>query len=391
MSNCMVQDKKNECCGCSICMKICPVNAIKMEVDEEGFSYPQIDKNKCINCGLCKKNCAFANNDNDNKDNTIEKAYLAKHKKEDIRMNSRSGGIFVSASDWILKLNGVVYGCILDENMRAKHVRATKVEDRNKMCKSKYVESNVNNTFEEVEEDLKNGKKVLYSGTGCQIDSLIKFLKYKKANIENLYTIDIVCHGCVSSQLYNEYIEWLEKKHHGKITNFEFRDKTVCGWDGHKESYVVNGRKFSNSIYRNIFYTNLALRPSCSNCKYANIVHKSDLTIADAWGIDNVSPEFNDNKGVSMFLVQSQKGNELLEVIKSECDVIETDLKKVLQPNQQRPPPLKNNRDEFWDIYNKKGFNGILKKYGISYKKEIKFQIKYKMRQLINKRKQYLP
>lgn len=391
MNNCMVQENKNECCGCSVCVKVCPVNAIKMEVDEEGFSYPKIDKNKCIDCGLCKKNCAFANHNINDEKGTIEKAYLAKHKNENIRINSRSGGIFVSVSDWIIKENGVVYGCILDEKMKVKHVRATNIEDRNKMCKSKYVESCVNNTFCEVEEDLKNGKKVLYSGTGCQIDSLITFLKYKNINIDKLYTIDIVCHGYTSPKLFNEYIEWLEKKYNGKVTQFDFRDKTVCGWDGHKESYVINGKKYSNSIYRNIFYTNLSFRLSCYNCKYASIIHKSDLTIADAWGVDKVSPEFNDNKGVSMFLVQTSKGKELLEIIKKDCDVIDTDLKNVLQPNLQHPTPLKNNRAEFWSIYNEEGFNGILKKYGISYKKEIKSKIKYKIRQILNQRKQYLP
>lgn len=381
-----------ECCGCSACVGICPTSSISMKVDSEGFLYPYIDEQNCINCQKCAKMCAFANytKKNASHDNAI--CYVAKHNDCNIRMNSRSGGLFVSFSDWIIANGGVVYGCVLNEDLEAVHTRATSYEERNRMCRSKYVQSNTENIFSQIKFDLDNNMMVLFSGTGCQADALYAFLKQTKTSIDLLYTVDIVCHGCVSPMIFSDYIRYLEKKYNGKVSNFEFRDKTVSGWEGHTESFVINGKKHKSVAYREIFYSNLSLRPSCYNCKYASTNRPSDITIADAWGIKQALPEFNDNRGVSLVMVNSDKGRRLWNMVLESCEAEELPLSKMLQPNLKAPTSVNGDRSKFWNDYKTNGIYYIIKKYGaVSKKTRIKVFIKYKIKKLIFGRKYYLP
>lgn len=386
----IVPKSKSECCGCTACVSVCPVGAISIQNDKEGFAYPSINEEKCIKCGLCYKSCAFVNREP--LPSVIDTAYVAKHKNLEARMGSRSGAVFVACSDWILENGGVVYGCILDENLHACHIRAEDKATRDLMCKSKYVQSDMTGVIPQIIDDLSNGRKVLYSGTGCQVEGVLSVLKTKKMDCSNFYTVDIVCHGAASPMIFEDYIDWLEKKYKGKVTAFDFRDKSQCGWDGHIESYTMNGKKHAGVTYREIFHTDLCIRPSCYNCKYCVVDRNSDLTIADAWGIKTALPSFNDNRGVSMFLVQSQKGQELLECIKNNCEVAELPLQKMMQGNLQRPSKMKGNRDEFWKIYNEEGIGSVVKKYGkYPLKKRAKAFVKYKVRKLTQSGKYYLP
>lgn len=386
----LVPISKNECCGCGACDSVCPVSAIQMKPDAEGFLHPEIDKKKCIECGLCAKTCAFANYVKPDSDAEI--CYVAKHREQAVRMNSRSGGIFVSCSDMVLNRGGRVYGCILDDNLRAVHVGTDKREIRDKMCRSKYVQSDTTGIFEEVRKDLENGLTVLFSGTGCQIDGLNSFLKQKKTNTFSLYTMDIICHGCVSPEIYADYLKYLEKKFGGKVEEFDFRDKTVCGWDGHTESFIINGKKRTSIAYREIFYSNFSLRQSCYNCKYANKSHPADITIADAWGIKQAKPEFNDNRGVSLIIVNSEKGNEMLGYLKNDCDVVELKMADMMQMNLKEPSKYSGSREKFWSDYENGGIELLVRNYGtLSLKKRLKAGVKYKLRQIIQGRKYYLP
>lgn len=383
---------KNECCGCSGCVDVCPCAAIKMKEDEEGFLYPCIDESICIDCGICGKMCAFANYTpvSSSKDTAI--CYVAKHKNLNVRMNSRSGGVFVSCSDWVLRQNGVVYGCILDHNLKAVHFRTETADMRNKMCRSKYVQSDTRNIFPQVKTDLEAGRTVLFSGTGCQVDGVKAYLKQKKTDTSHFYTIDIVCHGCVSPKIYSDYISFLEKKYKGNVTDFDFRDKTACGWDGHIETFVIHGKKRRSVAYRNIFYSNLSIRPSCYHCKYATISHPADVTIADAWGIKTAKPEFHDNRGVSLLLVNSEKGQEMLEQIEKECETAKLSLTDMMQPNLREPSKPNGDREKFWSAYRQGGIERIVKNYGaVSVGKRMKVRIKYKVRQILQGKKYYLP
>jgi len=383
---------KEMCTGCTACANICPVNAIKMQRDSEGFLYPEIDKSICISCELCVNNCYFCKEKIKQDSNENKNCYLAKHKRKDVRMNSRSGGIFVACSDWILEQNGTVYGCVLNDDMEAIHIRATNKQDRDKMCKSKYVQSNLVKVFSQVKDDLNLEKLVLFSGTTCQIDGLFSYLKYNKVNLEKLYTIDLVCHGCASPKIFESYVKWIEKKYKTNIEKFDFRDKEVCGWDGHIESYIVNGKKKTSTIYREIFYTNLCLRPACYKCKYSTIDRNTDLTIADAWGVKQTALEFYDNLGTSMFLVQSNKGMQLLEIIKKSCEILEVPLEKMMQPNLKNPSKPKGNRETFWEDFYNGGIETVIRKYGkMKLSKNIKEKAKYKIRKIMLGKKIYLP
>lgn len=368
---------KSECCGCGACVKKCKFEAIKMVRDEEGFEYPVVDESKCQKCGMCVKQCSFYNSKKDEKEKSD--VYIAKYNNDDIRMNSRSGAIFVAISDEILNDNGVVYGCVLTNNNKILHIRANNKDDRNLMCKSKYAQSSTKGIFDDILKDLQNGKKVLFTGVGCQVDAVINFVNsHKEVDISNLFTIDIVCHGVVSPLIFEEYINWLERKYKSKVEKFNFRDKNIAGWEPHVESFVVNNKRKFSTIYRNLFYSSLCIRPSCYNCKYTKIKRKSDITIADAWGIKQVCPELYDNKGASTVIVQSEKGNALIERIKKVCTLKKVSIEDVYQPNLERPTKYNNNRDNFWEDYKKYGFNKIVRKYGsVGIKRAIKEKIKY--------------
>ena len=382
---------KGECCGCSICAEICPVTAIEMKEDDEGFVYPIVDESKCIKCGKCLRCCAFSNSTKD-ENNDLDPAYYAKYNDINVRMKSQSGAVFFAVSDYILKNKGVVYGCILDNENNVRHIRADNLIDRDKMCRSKYVISDIKGITSSLSQDLLQGKSVLFTGTGCQVDAVRKYIIQKDIDSSKLYTLDIVCHGCASPRLFKDYISFLEKKYKGMVSNFVFRDKEICGWDGHIETFIIGNKKYKSTFYREIFHTDLCIRPSCYNCKYCKINRGSDLTIADAWGIKKVLPEFNDNRGASLVICHSEKGKKLISEISDVCLIETVDIKETMQPNLKNPTECKGNREEFWKIYKDRKIDGIVKKYGhVSLKRKIVYFIKYKARQVLQSHKYYLP
>lgn len=365
----LVPMAKDECCGCGSCMSICPCNAITMKPDNEGFLYPCIDDSKCIKCKKCVSACAFMEKENVSSGIT-PRAYVAKNKNMDTRMKSRSGGVFVAISDICLENGGVVYGVALDEDFGVYHTVANTKEERNRFCGSKYVQSDTRKAFESAGNDLKNGKVVLFSGTGCQIDALKKHLTLKKIPLDNLVTVDIVCHGVMSPQLWRDNICYIKSNNNGEITNVDFRDKSF-GWNSHIESYIAGGKQVNSELYTSIFYQHTALRPSCYNCHYTSIYRDSDITLADAWGIQREMPDFNDNKGVSLIIVNSPKGQQHIDATKGSVEYVEVELKNYMQPNLQNPTHKPKNRESFWDEYRKKGFLYVAKK---SFKAQLKLK-----------------
>ncbi len=378
---------KEECCGCGVCADICPKHAIVLVEDAEGFFYPSINDALCINCGICLKNCSFINR---TKKDVELKAFVAKHKNETQRMNSRSGGVFVSCSDYILDQGGVVYGCTLDGCV-AKTIRATDASARNSMCKSKYIQSDTSGTWKLIKEDILAGKKILFSGTGCQVDALYSYCKIQKLNTDLLYTMDLICHGVPSPKLFREFIAYLKLKHNAEITNFEFRDKTLCGWDDHIESYIVNGKKYSSIDWRELYYSNCIDRPSCYNCKYAATNRVGDITFADAWGIRKADSSMYDNKGISVVFINSLKGNELLNQINDTCFVKEVEFKHMDQYNLHHSSKPNYDREKFWDDYNKGGIPLLINLYSYSPIKLIYSKVRYLCRKILKGKTIYLP
>lgn len=385
----MIQIKdKSDCCGCTACASICPKDAILMEPDVLGFKYPKVDLNKCIDCGLCEKVCAF--NENYDKSLNLDEPdiYAARHKDIHEVETSRSGAAFIAISDYVLENGGIVYGVGYKDHFVVIHKRAMTKVERNEFKGSKYVQSDLDGIFRQVKNDLKDGKMVLFSGTPCQIAGLNSFVG--KNLRENLILLDIVCHGVPSPYIWNDYLTYLETKYNSKIVKVNFRDKSRVGWSGHIESFLFkNGKKNEFKLYTNIFYQHLMLRPSCGKCYYTNFRRPSDLTLADYWGWEKISDSFNsDNKGCSLLLVNTMKGQYLLKAILDSLNLIKSSKEKCVQPNLQRPSVLNPNSVNFVIDYQKKGFNYIAKKYGnIGWKYEInKFvnNTKSKIKQIIN-------
>lgn len=365
--------QKDECCGCTACEHICPEHAIKMTADEEGFLYPQINAEQCIECGLCKKVCAFQNGYDTSNNFDIPFVFAVKHKNPDERLTSRSGGMFIAVSDYILNKGGVVYGVGYAEHFRVIHKRATTPEQRNEFKGSKYVQSDLSKIFQQVKADLINGIPVLFSGTPCQTAGLNSFLG--KINKKNLWICDIVCHGVPSPLIWKDYIDYIEKKHNDSIEKVDFRDKEF-GWSSHIESFIFKKRndKITLKTFTDLFYQHIILRPSCGKCKYTNFIRPSDITLADFWGIEKVSAEFNaDNKGVSLVLINTPKGKDIFEAVNSDLVYLESNITDCLQPNLQHPSIFSIKREAFWRDYKNRGFEYISKKYGnIGWKAKMK-------------------
>lgn len=299
------------------------------------------------------------------------KVYAVKHINEDIRAASRSGGVFTALSDLILKDGGIVYGCVLTEDFTAVHIRAESEVERNLMRGSKYIQSKLGNTFENVKKDLLTGRKVLFSGTSCQVHGLKRFLR---TDYHNLFCVDIVCHGVPSKKVWLEYLCWQERKNHSKVVGVDFRNKKNFGWHDHVETiYFENGKFESSRIFKNLFYGHTILRPSCYECPYKSVMHPGDITIADYWGIENAAQEFDDDKGVSLVLVNNEVGENIFEQVKDELVWKQTELKDSMQPPLKEPFPKPKNRKQFWNDFQDKSFTYVTKKYGgIGLKHDIK-------------------
>ena len=224
-----------DCCGCTACAAVCAHDAIEMKPDGMGFLYPVVDAERCVDCGLCEKVCSF----NDHYDTSLNLSapdvYGARHKDENEVATSRSGAAFIAISDYILRQGGVVYGAGYKDHFRVAHKRATTREERDEFKGSKYVQSDLRGVFRQVKKDLKEGRIVLFSGTPCQTSGLNAYVGRKLR--ENLYLVDIVCHGVPGPYIWRDYIAYLEKKQGDTICWVNFRDKQRFGWAAHKETF----------------------------------------------------------------------------------------------------------------------------------------------------------
>ena len=354
---------KENCCGCSACYSVCSQKAIAMKEDEKGFRYPVIDETKCINCGMCRKVCRFSNKKENLED--LQRFFAIKHKDANIVKNSQSGGAFTIFSDWILEQKGTVYGAKLNtNNFSVSHNRASSKEERNVLRGSKYVQSDMNDCFASVAEDLKQEKFVFFTGTPCQIDGLLSYLYMKHINQEKLYTADLICHGVPSQKVFKSFIAWNEKKYMSAVVDFQFREKQKYAWGKHIEKITLkNGKNMYSDWFANIFYNDSSLRENCYNCPYTSSVRNSDLTIADFWGINKCLPEMYDSHGVSSLIVHTTKGLDLLEKIKSNVILAEVQYNDLVasQPLLHAPVKKPDNYDDFWKDYKELDFETFLK------------------------------
>lgn len=353
-----------DCCGCTACANICHHAAIAMMPDSLGFLYPQIDVSKCIDCGLCNQVCQF----NETYDHTLNfavpRAYAARHKDIDEIMKSRSGAVFVAISDYILNQGGIVYGAGYKDHFRVVHKRATTKEERDEFRGSKYVQSELTDTFVQVKKDLKEGRLVLFTGTPCQTSGLSAFVGRK--NRENLILADLVCHGVPSPYIWRDYVRYLEKKEGDVIVKVDFRNKEKFGWHSHKELYSFSkGKEKVCSSYTYLFYKHIMFRRSCSKCHFTNLMRPSDITLADFWGWEEKVPLLNeDDKGVSLVLINTEVGYALWMSVQDEVISFPIEIKDCMQPNLYIPSKEHPSRMDFENLYTSKGLKAVMNCYG---------------------------
>ena len=352
-----------KCFGCGACQQICPKQAITMAADCEGFLRPEVKEELCVQCGLCQKACPAESITLYTGKKT---AYALKHKEEAKRKKATSGGAFIALSDVVLKEGGAVYGVVYNEEWKAVHTRTTSRRDRYAMCGSKYVQSDCGDTFAQAAEDLKQGMTVLYTGTNCQIDGLKHYLALKKVPVEKLFTVGLICHGTPSPLMWQEHLQNIRNKRHKEIAQYAHRSK-VRGWHEHNEhiTFADGKQEYYSKLSQNhkdLFYGHFIIRPSCSVCPYAPDPSTADITIADFWGCQYIKPEIDDNKGVSLVLVNSTQGQALLDRCDN-VDLWETDYTEALNHNHTKPCKPHPRRAEFWEDYHQHGYEYVCAKY----------------------------
>ncbi len=369
-------DKKENCCGCGACRSVCPVSAIAMQKDEHGFVYPVIDADKCIECGKCVKTCRFVKAEK----TETSAVYAAITKDRKAILNSSSGGIFSVLADKVLSMKGVVYGsAMLEENNRlyAKHIRVDNPSQFPLLQGSKYLQSDIGDTYIEAKKDLEAGRTVLFSGTPCQIDGLKGYLG---KDYDGLWTVDIICHGVPNNDFFNAYIELLNKKYGGNVRNFIFRDKTA-GW-GLNAKYVYADKKGNIkekrmpaqvSSYYDMFLKGQIYRENCYVCPYACAERVGDITLGDYWGIQRVHPEqmveaggfFRESDGVSCVLVNTEKGATIVADTIDHMALSASNFENAAKENGQLKAPTKKPaaRETILNLYKEQGYEAVDRRF----------------------------
>lgn len=349
--------EKDKCTGCFACHNICPKGAIEMKEDKFGYIYPEIIKSKCINCGLCKKTCPVLNKVELNEP---LKCYAMYANNENIRSKSTSGGVATQISKIVIENQGIVYGAAFTSDCNVEHIRIDNLNDLAKIQGSKYVHSYIKDVFKSIKKDLLDKKKVLFIGTPCQVAGLKKYL-IKDYN--NLYTIDIICHGVPSQKFLKEEVQRINNNL--EIDRVNFRVGNNYGF------YIIKDNKCKFSIskeespYADLFMLGYSLRPNCHNCAYANRKRISDITLGDFWGLSKESKiSAERNKGINVVICSSKKGLELIEKIKKSFVFEERDYIEAVNGNTQLRNPISkyNENVKFKSLYLKDGFCKAYKK-----------------------------
>ncbi len=341
--------EKKYCSGCASCMNICPTGAIEMRTDKEGFLYPRILEDKCISCKKCQLSCPVLKSElaNDLKKSLCYAVWAV----DEVRDISSSGGMFTLLAEQVLNHGGSVYGAAFDLDWNVFHKRIDNLEDLSELRGSKYVQSSIGYAYQQVKEDIENGKEVLFSGTPCQVAGLYKYLGNKR---EKLLTVDLLCHGVPSSKVFKKYLnEYFGNK---EIADIKFRNKTKFKWSSSMHIQFADGSCYDESCGNDTFYKSflpcLALRPSCENCSWSANTRVGDITIGDFWGIDQYNKEYDDTKGTSAVLVNTALGEKYFDNAKKRMTLVkEIPIEKLLSgnPTLLRPFPAHIGRKHFFN------------------------------------------
>ena len=347
----------DKCMGCGACVMRCPAKAIRMLEDVEGFLRPSINLATCTNCNTCVRICPA----NDKTDSYNKQSYYALKSLDSIREVSSSGGAFRVLAQSVIEQNGVVISSEMHTGWRIEHSIAHDMEEIERQGHTYYVQGKAYDQFPVAEKILNNGEKVLFVGTPCQVAGLKKYLK---KDYQNLYTCDIVCHGVPSPRAFQSYIQYLQSR--GELTELNHRDKSV-GWKGYCTSIVIDGRKEKNpgwlKAYNVMFSHGLINRLSCYSCPYANYNRPSDITIGDWWGAEKYRKEFVDKLGVSLVIVNSEKGQRMLQTVSNNIELVELKKEETIQNSLLKPQKKPVKRMACLIMINK-SYEEAAKKYG---------------------------
>lgn len=337
------------CTGCHACFSICPKRAIEMKPDERGFLQPVINYDLCVGCKLCQKTCPLNTADMKSAGDPI--AYAAYSLNDENHRNSSSGGIFSLLASEILRKGGTVYGAAFSEDLRVEHKRITK--DIRPLQTSKYVQSRIGDMFSCVEQDIRNGKKVLFSGTPCQIGGLYSYLRQKKLDTGNLLTVDLICHGVPSPLLWEKHLNSISSGRKPVFANF--RDKRLS-WGGFSLTCRFdNGTEYSveagQDAYMQGFFANMTLRESCYTCQFKSVSRMADITLADYWGVEKYTPGMVDRNGTSAVIIHSPKGQYYFDILRKQIKSEKVPISSILAGNKSMvqsviPHPRRN---MFWE------------------------------------------
>ncbi len=374
---------KEKCCGCHACYSSCPMKCISMEADEEGFLYPRVDETKCIQCGLCEKVCLMQNNC---VQAPTPNAYAAYALDDNIRLHSSSGGIFTLLAKYVINKGGVVCGAAFQKDTYSvNHIFIETVEAIKLLRTSKYVQSYIGDCYKEAKQYLDDGRIVLFTGTPCQINGLKKYLG---KDYDNLLCQDIICHGVPSEKMWKKYLSYLEKRKNSKVVYQDkpcFRDKSES-WTNFSMTIPLEKDTYRCVVYKDPylrgFIHNLYLRPSCYACQSKGLSRNADITLADFWGVNKYCPEMYDEKGVSLVMIYTEKGQEIWKAIESEIERKDVAWQDAIKgnPSAIHSVTKPKAREFFYDKVNESNFGKLVEKYT---KPQFVIRIVKKMKRII--------
>jgi coenzyme F420-reducing hydrogenase beta subunit len=354
----LVTGRTQECFGCEACKQVCPQQCIELQYSFNGFLYPVIDMDRCTNCDLCRKVCPYEGAKGMLSLCADQEVYAARSKNEEVRKQSTSGGVFTELAEPILEKGGVVFGVILSQDFAVFHISAENMSQTAEMRGSKYVQSQIRETYKESKACLEKRKKVLFSGTPCQIAGLRSFLG---KDYDELLTVDLICHGVLAPEIATYHIKSLEKQYRSKVARVRFRDKRH-GW---KQSMAFgadfeNGEVYygsgKNDRFFNMFMSNYDLRDCCYECPFTSPKRVGDITLGDFWGIDKTMPHLFDNKGHSVILVNSESGRKCFSESSQRMFYEKANLDDTSQPKLRHPTEPDIWRKYYLRSLKKRGF-----------------------------------
>ena len=355
---------KQLCSGCHACREVCVKQCIAMVADMEGFSYPVVDLHTCIDCGLCEAICTVLH---PSRETHEPEGFACVNPHTDIRMESSSGGVFSLLAQQVLDDSGVVYGASFDTVYTIRHIAVESHEELKKLRGSKYVQSDLSGILPQVKQHLIEGRLVLFSGTPCQVAGLHAYLRKK---YDNLYCVDLVCHGVPSPKVWYSHVAHMQDKFKSPVTNVSFRDKST-GWASYSTLLrFANGKIFRQRFfmdrYMRLFQSNISLRPSCYACAFKTIGERqSDITLADFWGINRMAPKLNDDKGISLVMVHTKKGRKLFDSIPGIVGRTPIDISRAIKSNAMAVESSVKNRfrKQFFNDFRREEYSDTIQKY----------------------------